>query len=240
MKTAAALVALLASPTCLALVSISWKFGNKPSGGLKDITFPISMGIAPHESGFYFAQQFNFNRVRGIGYTGLQPKKDNSGGSVVHGVFSSFQNGTTSSHNNCQDGADGGAGVSCAVDINAGYNATYSLVVENTSGTTWRGTLVGATSGENAVIGEWTLPSNAGGIKSSQVGFVEYFPWNSGSHDCGNLPKTEVTFGKPTSKTAGAGPGHVGDAFEFGGCVGKVAFKTTRTPADAVNVEVGF
>ncbi|KND87045.1 hypothetical protein TOPH_08317 [Tolypocladium ophioglossoides CBS 100239] len=238
MKTAA-LIALLAPATCWGLVGITWKFENEPTRGLKDVTFPFNMTNAPHESGFYFAQQFNFKGVPDVGYTGLQPRKDNSGGSVVHGVFSSFQKGTTSSHRNCHGGADGKPGVSCAVDINASYSPTYNLVVENTSGTSWRGTLIDASSGKKTIIGEWTLPSGALGIKSSQVGFVEFYPWNAGPHKCKNLPKTQVTFGKPTSETGGTGPGFVGDAYEYGDCKGKVGFKMTTT-GEGVRVDVGF
>lgn len=240
MKTAAALIALLAPATCWALVGITWKFKHEPDDGLKDVTFPINMANASHKSGFYFAQQFNFKGVMDVGYTGVQPRKDNSGGSVVHGVFSSFQNGTTSTHRNCHDGADGGAGVSCAVDINDSYSTTYNLVVENTSGTTWRGTLVNTSSGNGTVIGEWTLPSEAGGIRSSQVGFVEYYPWNSGGVRCKKLPKTEVTFGKPTSKTRGAGSGSLGDAYQYGACKGLVQFNMARISGGEVKVEVGY
>lgn len=125
-----------------ALVGISWSVSNVSPAGLKDITFPISMPNAPHISGYYFAQQFNFIGQDDVGYTGLQPREDSGSSSVVHAVFSSFINGTTSSDSNCSNGADGGAGVSCAVDVDSTYADGYLLQIENTGGTSWTGTLI--------------------------------------------------------------------------------------------------
>ncbi|OAQ71941.2 hypothetical protein VFPPC_00019 [Pochonia chlamydosporia 170] len=186
------------------------------------------MAGASHDSGYYFAQQYNFQNVKDVGYCGIQNRPNSGGNSVVHAVFSSFQAGTTTTDPNCHDGADGGSGVSCAVEINGNYDATYNLVIENTSGTTWTGTVVNKATGASTRVGTYTLPSGAGGIQSSQGGFVEYYPWNSGSHQCSELPKTEVTMYNPTSKTSGAGSGVIGKPYEYGDCVGKVAFSTAQ------------
>jgi hypothetical protein len=237
MKTA---VVLAIIPFTQALVGLSWSFSNTPSSGLKDVTFPISMANAPHVEGYYFAQQFAFNGLSDVGYTGLQPRPDASGSSIVHAVFSSFVPGTTSTDPNCHDGADGGAGVSCAVEIPAPYAPLYDLVVKNTGGTTWTATLVDTASGKSTHVGSYTLPSGAGGIKSSQVGFVEYYPWNAmPSHLCSSLPYTNVTFGAPTTSTPGAGSGQVHKPYEYGDCVGKVNFDV-RTIDQGYQVSVGF
>ncbi|GIJ97964.1 hypothetical protein Aspvir_000072 [Aspergillus viridinutans] len=236
MKTA---VVLAIIPFTQALVGLSWSVSNTPSYGLKDITFPISMANAPHETGFYFAQQFSFNGLSEVGYTGLQPRPDASGSSIVHAVFSSFVAGTTSTDENCSDGADGGAGVSCGVEISAPYAPLYDLVVKNTGGTTWTATLVDTASGKSTHVGSYTLPSGAGGIKSSQVGFIEYYPWNAGSHTCASLPYTNVTFGAPTTNTPGAGLGQLNKPYEYGDCVGKVNFNV-RTTDQGYQVSVGF
>jgi hypothetical protein len=239
MKTSLLQTTLLTTllQTTNALVGISWKVSNGPSNGLKDISFPIAMPNAAHKSGYYYAQQFSFAGQSDVGYTGLQPREDNGSNSVVHAVFSSFVAGTTSTDANCSDGADGGAGVSCAVEVSATYAHGYVLRVENTAGTTWTGTMVDAVDGTETHIGSYTLPSGSGGIQGSQVGFVEYYPWNSGSHTCDQLPKTDVTFGVPTSS---GGTGELGDAYEYGDCVGQVDFSTKRVDGDAVNVVVGF
>ncbi|KAL0562965.1 hypothetical protein V5O48_019113, partial [Marasmius crinis-equi] len=191
-------------------------------------------------SGYYYAMQYNFVGLDQVGYTGIQPRPNNAAGqSVVHGVFSSFVPGTTTSDSLCHTGADGGPGVSCAVEIPSSYADTYNFVVENTGGTTWAGTMVNTATGTQTHVGSWTLPANSQGIRSSQLGFIEYYKWNDGqTHPCNTLPKTEAFFGTPTTKTSGAGPGTLNDAYEYGDCVGKVDFSQIRT-ANGVSVKVG-
>ena len=240
MKATSAVLASYAPALAFALVGNSWEFTTAPSGGLSDITFGFNIANAPHESGFYFAQQFNFNGISEVGYTGLQPRPDASGNSIVHGVFSSFQNGTTTTNPNCSNGADGGAGVSCAVEIDGDYSHTYNLVVENTSGTTWQGSLVDTVTGDSTVVGEWTLPTAAGKLVNGQVGFVEYYPWNSEtSYSCSSLPKTEATFYNPTSQTQGVSGGMVDEPYEYGNCIGEAGFSTTQV-ANGWDIVVGF
>ncbi|THC97573.1 hypothetical protein EYZ11_002928 [Aspergillus tanneri] len=208
-----------------ALVGIDWSVTNAPSVGLKDISFPMNIANAPHEEGYYFAQQFGFHGVSDVGYTGLQPRPDSNGRSIIHAVFSSFIDGTTTTDSNCHDGADGGSGVSCSIEIPAPYGHAYNLVVKNTLGTTWTGTLVDASNKESYHIGTYSLPAGTGGIKDKQVGFIEYYPWNGQpSHTCGSLPWTDVAFGNPTTTAQGVSA-KVGKPYEYGDCVGKVNFK---------------
>ncbi|KAF7118017.1 hypothetical protein CNMCM5793_007386 [Aspergillus hiratsukae] len=184
-------------PFTQALVGLGWSVLNSPSSGLKDITFPISMANAPHQTGFYLAD---------------------------------FVAGTTSTDPNYIDDADGGAGISCSVDIPAPYAPLYHLVVKNTGGTTWTGTLVDTVSGKSTHVGSYTLPNGAGGIKSGQVGFIEYYLWNDmANHMCSSLPYTDVTFGAPTTSTPGAGSGQLIKPYEYGDCVGKVNFDVQET-----------
>ncbi|KAG0198441.1 hypothetical protein BGX28_008154 [Mortierella sp. GBA30] len=241
MKLTAAAVLVLCAPSLgFALVGNGWKFNNAPADGLNDVTFPFSIANAPHKSGFYFAQQFNFKNVKEVGYTGLQPRPDSRGNSIVHAAFSSFQGGTTSKHPNCHSGADGGPGVSCAVDIKGDYNHTYNLVVENTRGTTWRGTLVDTVTGRSTVVGEWTLPSGAGKLVNGQVGFVEYYTWNGQpSHTCDSLPFTKAIFYDPTSKTQGASGGKITSVYEYGDCIGKANYFAKQV-AGGYDIKVGF
>ncbi|KAK1224188.1 hypothetical protein PQX77_012928 [Marasmius sp. AFHP31] len=238
--SAFALGALLPAYT-RALVQIDWSMDGTPSSGLKDITFPINMANAAHESGYYYAMVYNFVGLADVGYTGIQPRPDSSGQSIVHGVFSSFVNDTTTKDSQCTNGADGGPGVSCSVEIPSSYADTYNFIVNNTGGTTWAGTVVDTATGKETHIGSWTLPSNAGGIKSSQVGFIEYYPWNDGKdHPCDTLPKTEVFFGTPTTKTSDStGQGKLSDAYENGDCIGQVNFSQVRS-AGGVSVKVGI
>ncbi|KAF9505860.1 hypothetical protein BS47DRAFT_1378217 [Hydnum rufescens UP504] len=199
-----------------ALVGIDWKVSGAPASGLKDVTFPFSLANAPHKSGYFFAQQFSFSGQSDAGYTGFQPRPDSGGGPIIHAVFSSFIQGTTTSDVNCHDGADG---------------------ILNTQGTTWSATVVNTATKLRIPVGSYMLPAGTGGITGSQVGFVEYYPWNAATHTCSSLPYTWVTFGIPT--TLSGGSGSLGDAYEYGDCVGKVGFQTSRTSL-GVQVDVGF
>ncbi|KAI1045850.1 hypothetical protein LB505_010610 [Fusarium chuoi] len=241
MKFAAALFALNLPSLGLAAVYNAWEFAKAPSTGLNDITFPMSMKGAPRTYGYYFAHQFSFKGISDIGYTGLQPRPDINGKQVVHAVFSSFQKGTTTQHKNCHEGADGGAGVSCAIDIFGDYSHLYHLVVKNVGGTTWRGILKDTVAGTSNVIGEWTLPSSARKIKNGQVGFFEYYAWNDGTtnHDCSKEAFSTVFVGNPTSNTPGVKGGAITKVYEAGECVGKLDLKATKT-AKGYRIKAGF
>ncbi|CVL00448.1 uncharacterized protein FMAN_09890 [Fusarium mangiferae] len=241
MKLTAGLLILNLLSLGLASIYNEWGFDNAPSTGLNDITFPMSMKGAPRTNGYYFAQQFSFKGMSDVGYTGLQPRPEKNGKRVVHAVFSSFQDGTTTQHKNCHAGADGGPGVSCAIDIFGSYSHLYHFTVRNIGGTTWRGTLTDTATGKSNVIGEWKLPSSAGKIDNGQVGFVEYFNWNDGTtnHECKTQPFTQVFFGNPTSRTSGAIGGAITKIYEAGECVGKLDLKATKT-TKGYKIKAGF
>lgn len=226
-------------------VGVGWSISNVSSSGLKDITFPMSMVHTPHKEGLYFAQQYGFTGINDIGYTGLQPRSnDKNGSSIVHAVFSSFVPGsTTTDKAHCSDGADGGPGVSCAIDIPTPYSHPYNLVVKNTHGSTWTGTLVDTVLGNSTRIGSYTLPSQAGGIKSSYLGFVEYYLFNSENDGgCGEMPRADVTFGPPSSNStsAGAAVGKLDKPYPYGDCEEESNFRTTQAGSGKYRVTVGF
>ncbi|KAE8331376.1 hypothetical protein BDV39DRAFT_201027 [Aspergillus sergii] len=198
------------------------------------------MKDAVHESGWYFAQDFQFIGTSGVGYIGLQPRPDVGSETFIHAVFSSFVNGSISQDANCHDGADGGPGVSCAVDLPGNYSNMYHLRVQNTGGTTWNGTLIDTVTGVETHIGSYTLPTGSLGIQGNQVGFVEWWPFNNGfPATCDSLSQTSVVFGVPTTSTEGAGPGELENAYEVYECAGKQDFKSQRL-SDGVEVKVGF
>ncbi|KAJ7142693.1 hypothetical protein C8R44DRAFT_866006 [Mycena epipterygia] len=223
-------------PAVHALTGTGWSVTNVPSAGLNDITFPLTIVQADHISGYYFAQQFGFVGLADIGYTGLQPRPDSGGKPVIHGVFSSFVAGTTTNDKNCSPGADGGPGVSCAFEWNGVYNRTYNLEVKTTGNRLWVGTAIDMVTGARTQIGSYTLPSGAGGILSSQVGFVEWYPWNGGEppNHCARLPYQQTIFGNPTTTNAGS-VGTQDLAYEYGDCVGQVAFHTSRVASGVLN-----
>ncbi|THC95827.1 hypothetical protein EYZ11_004697 [Aspergillus tanneri] len=231
---------LLLTPFAAAqgLVSVGWEVSNPASSGLEEITFPMRIKAATHEAGYYFSQQFGFEGHSDIGYTGLQPRPDDGGRSVLHAVFSSFIPETTSNDTNCHDGADGGPGVSCAVDVFGDYSHTYHLRVQKAHDTTWVGTLIDTVTKEETHIGSYTLPKSVKGIQSSYTGFVEWYVWNSMSvHNCSTLGEVVVEFGAPL--TSAAGQGRIHSVHEYGDCHGQQNFHY-KDLDDGVEVTVGF
>ncbi|KID94594.1 hypothetical protein MAJ_09444, partial [Metarhizium majus ARSEF 297] len=223
------------------LAYIPWKVDKVPSGGLQDITFPISMKDSIRERGWYWAQNFQFHGKSGNAYIGVQPRPANSKGPVDHAAFSSFMPGTKSTDPNCSPGADGGPGVSCSVQITGTDDHSYDLRVENIGNTTWSGTMVNTVSKVETHIGSWTLPAGAGGIKGNYLGFVEWWPFNDRSKPptCDLLKRTTVAFGPPRTSTANAGAGSLGNPYEVFECKGKIDYKTQKV-GDNVEISVGF
>ncbi|KAG8409252.1 hypothetical protein J3458_019368 [Metarhizium acridum] len=184
---------------------------------------------------------FHFEGQSRGGYIGIQPRPDNSKGPVVHAAFSSFIPGTKTTDANCRGGADGGPGVSCAVQITGNPDNTYDLKVQNTGGTTWSGTMIDTVTGAETHIGSWTLPAGTKGLKGSWQGFVEWWPFNDRKKPptCNLLKRTTVLFGPPRTSTAGAGAGSLGNPFEVFECKGKINYKAKRVGGN-VEISVGF
>ncbi|RMJ25597.1 hypothetical protein PHISP_03518 [Aspergillus sp. HF37] len=222
-------------PFTSALVGWGWSVENIPGDGLKDIAFPMGIPHAQHETGYYFAQQFRFKNLKDLGYTGLQPRENVNGSSIIHGVFSSFVAGTTSDDKNCHQGADGGPGLSCAVEFPAPYDHPYNIYVKNTQGTTWTGTIIDRLNGNMTHIGSFTLPSHAGGIEDGSLGFIEDYA----GHDCAKLPYTNISIGEPLTTAPGA-KGNLDDPYEYGDCEGQVNFDFTEFPNGGYQVSCGF
>ncbi|KAJ7753482.1 hypothetical protein B0H16DRAFT_1834534 [Mycena metata] len=237
----ASVISLL--PTAKALVGSSWTVTNVPSTGLTDITFPLTIVEADHISGYYFAQQFGFVNSADVGYTGLQPRPNQNGKPVLHGVFSSFVGGSTTMDSNCAAGADGGPGVSCNVEWNGVYGRTYDLEVKRNGSSVWVGTAIDSVTRARIHIGSYTLPAGVGGIQSSQAGFVEWYPWNGGEppNHCARLPYQKTLFGHPyTTRLGSVGTQTRSLAYEYGDCVGQVAFKTEKLLIGGVENSCGF
>lgn len=204
-------------------VAVSWSIPGTPASGLTNITFPFTVNPATaHQSGTYFAQQFGFTNAPDVGYTGLQPRADSGGHERLHGVFSSFNAGTTTSDPNCSDGADGGAGVSCAVEFDGVYGHEYALKVVKSGSDTWTGTATDTVTGVSTHIGSYTLPAGSGNLQGSQGGFVEYY---AGIPSCAQMPRTDAVFGGPTTTDAGGLGGTSRADYEYSDCVGESGYQ---------------
>ena len=204
----------------------SWSIPNVPSAGLSNIVFPMTVNPATvRADGTYFASQFNFTHASDVGYTGLQPRADLNGHQRLHGVFSSFNAGTSSTDPNCHGGADSGAGESCSAEFDAVYGHTYNMTVTRTGTDTWTGTAVDAVTGVANHIGTYTLPAGSGNIAGGQTGFVEYY---LSSPTCAQLPKVDVQFDGPTSTDLPGQVGTVRNAGESADCQGQSNFVATN------------
>jgi hypothetical protein len=204
-------------------ISISWRIPNAPTGGLTNITFPMTVGPETlHQSGTYFAMQFTFAGSCGA-YTGLQPRPDLNGHARLQGVFSSFHNGATSTDSHCSNGADGGPGVSCSTQFDAVYGHEYALTVQSTGNNTWTGTATDTVTGISNPIGQYTLPSGCGNIEASQGGFVEYY---LAIPSCAQMPYIDVTFGGPSSSPSLMGSATSNGEYGNATCLGNVNYKS--------------
>lgn len=166
------------------------------------LTLPMAVDSAPDASGIYFA--FYTTLESGTRpYAGFQPKPvDANGNHVLQAIFSSFSADATTADDHCTYGADGGAGVSCAVRFVYTPGTMYSLVLKRAavSGATqlMSGDVVETATGTPvAHIGSFSLPSASGRFKSADQGFIE--PYLSAG--CGQ--RVTVTYGKPVGTEAG-------------------------------------
>jgi len=203
-------------------VSVTWSIPGAPATGLSDVTFYETIGAeTAQQAGTYFAQQFRFTNTTDVGYTGLQPRAPLNGVPRLHGVFSSFISGTTSTDANCTDGADGGAGVSCAADFDGVYGHRYALTVKRIAADTWSGTATDTVTGKSTHIGSYRLPTGSGALYGGQVGFVEYY---DAPASCSELPPIHVTFDGPTSTASGGLTGRVSNPYEYGASLGQANY----------------
>lgn len=217
-------------------VSISWSIPNVPSSGLTNISFPMT--IIPdtaHQAGIYFAQQYSFQH-NVAGYTGLQPRPDLNGAERLHGVFSVFGSGTSTSDPNCHSGADGGPGVSCSVDFNGVYWDQYNLTVAQTGTDTWTGTATDTVTGVSVHVGTYTVPAGSGDLQGSQGGFVEYY---LGIPSCSTMPVSDAVFGAPTTTNGGGLSGTSKANYEYSDCVGQSNYHAEQA-GDGTHVTRGF
>lgn len=203
-------------------VGFDWKIDNAPTAGLTDIIFSTKFNPdTAHVSGNYVADQFQFLNQTDVGYMGLQPRANQNGQQILHAAFSSFIAGTTSSDSQCSDGADGGSGVSCAVDFAADYSHGYTLTVARSGTDTWSGTVKDSVTGTSTHIGTYVLPSNSGNLRSSQGGFLE----NYNTQSCSTVPRADVSVGAPTTSTGLTGKSY--NAHEYGDCLGSADYSSS-------------
>ncbi|NDZ80764.1 hypothetical protein G3I19_19975 [Streptomyces sp. SID10853] len=166
------------------------------------LKLPMSVDSAPDAAGVYFAYYTTLESGTRP-YAGFQPEPvDANGHHTLQAVFSSFNADATTTDSHCTYGADGGAGVSCAVRFTYTPGTMYSLVLKRAgvSGDTQLmsgDVVVTGTGASVAHIGSFGLPAASGRFKSADQGFIE--PYLTAG--CGQQVK--VTYGKPVGSEAG-------------------------------------
>ncbi|ODV78861.1 uncharacterized protein CANTADRAFT_26777 [Suhomyces tanzawaensis NRRL Y-17324] len=131
-------------------------------------------------TGYYYGTQFFFSGTNEIGYYGPQPRPE---GTTNHLAFSVFGYGPYSDHPNCSKSADGGPGVSCAIDFPWEYGKNYTTEVARTAqndtdgSNRWTGTLIDDETGQRVVIGEYWTPQNYSLLTTGGNTFDELYTW---------------------------------------------------------------
>ncbi|WP_051950894.1 hypothetical protein [Actinacidiphila yeochonensis] len=203
----AAVVATAAAAFGLAMTGQS--FASTPTTGwstgaptpVSQLTLPLTVDAAPDAAGIYFAYYTTLESGTRP-YAGLQPKPQTDGQPRLQAVFSSFNAAATTDDDHCSYGADGGAGVSCAVQFDYTPGTEYDLVLKlaSTTGDTqlMTGDVVeGGTGAAVAHIGSFSLPSTSGRFRASDGGFIE--PYLT----AGCSQQVTVTYGRPSGTEAG-------------------------------------
>lgn len=134
----------------------------------------------PSKKGYFWAYSLYSNKGQHTLYIGIQPRESLSKNLVI---FSAFGKGVTSTHANCNNGADGGDGVSCRVLYPFEPQKKYKLFVEkiNTTvsgDTLWRGLLHDVEANKDAIIGEYLTPASWEQLNRNLVHFTEWTRFN--------------------------------------------------------------
>ena len=128
-------------------------------------------------------------------YSGIQPHSDGT----VGFRFSSFTAGSKPKNDLCHNGADLGAGVTCALD-NVAYTpgGKYTIKIEKTaadsSSATYKGSVTDRTTGIVYTIGEWSVPlPQTGELDTSFIGTIEKYGISNGT-SCSIIPLVNVEY----------------------------------------------
>ncbi|WP_052663687.1 DUF3472 domain-containing protein [Psychromicrobium lacuslunae] len=184
----------------------------------QDFSYTVKVNTALATDNIYYAQ-YNYAEADDGGYySGIQPHPDGT----VNVRFSFFGAGATPIGSNCDSGADGDSGVTCALDglayrVGTKYTIT-SHRQSDANGVTYTGTITNLSTGVKTTIGAWRLPANYGGFSDQMTAFIERF-W--GISSCADIPAVSVDYSNitvggtavsisPVNKVAGFVPGSNG------------------------------
>lgn len=147
-------------------------------------------------TGYYYATEGFFDKGQ-VGYMGLQPRE---GIYNQHLTYSVFDDGPLPNSDTCHPGADGGSGVSCALEYPWRFNRTYTFVNERshydsrTGVSTWQGHLIDDESGERTFVGLYTTPPSYGVLGRTALCFNEFYDYQSWPEGECNPPSSYIQY----------------------------------------------
>lgn len=215
--TAYTIITALAMAAPLALAGhgpapVSWFTVPKQGDGFESVSSKFFIDpSSTWTTGYYAATSWNFNG-HDIQYFGLQPRSDGDGKTTGHLAYSVFGPGSAiGDPERCSGGADGGAGVSCALDIDFQAGRWYTIestVVQHDAklGRRWNGTFIDDATGERTYIASFWTNESYGKLSPGGAQWLEWYPFNlekrpEAEREC--QPPFTARYGIPTAYVDG-------------------------------------
>lgn len=200
-----ALSSLLLSAPALAASPAAWWTSPARSDGYEKMSAKFYVDPASTwKQGYYAATQATF-AGHDVLYFGIQPREGEWSGRLVFSVFG--KGSEVGDPSRCHGGADGGSGVSCAMDglnLNKGewYTITAAVVERGDKGRRWNGTMTDSQGQDTYIASFWTDDSY-GALKGSGSQWLEWYTFNglwdsttAAQRDC--QPPFTVQYERPT------------------------------------------
>ncbi|BEJ15399.1 hypothetical protein CspHIS471_0500040 [Cutaneotrichosporon sp. HIS471] len=157
---------------------------HMPARGYESVSarFYIDPG-STWRSGYYMSTSWIYTKSwNELQYFGLQPRTAGDGPTTGRLVYSVFGNGTRSTNKRCSNGADGGAGTSCSLNINfqAGqwYRIESKIIAKTATENRWEGTFIDEGTGVRTVIADFYTPVAFGGLNDAVAQWLEWYKYN--------------------------------------------------------------
>lgn len=193
-------------------IDVTFATPEKPRGGFDHMSWTVQVQALTSSSAcYYWAAQVFFlgggsANDPNVAYAGIQPYGiPISGSNRKLALFSAFGRDTAAvTTAQCENGADGGSGVSCRLPYAWAVARTYRLDIA-LSGTTasretWTGTVTDVTTSRKTEIARWSVPRSWGLLDSTVIAFAEYFEPLA---DCNTQPYARVQAGAPVLYAGG-------------------------------------
>lgn len=184
---------------------------NPPAAGFHEVSATFKVDTSSERTtGYYAASQWSF-QGHDVHYFGIQPREPGSE-KTGHIAYSVFGKGSTVADSKlCYSSADGGSGVSCAIEIDLDYGREYKIVskvVETKNGSLrWQGTIYDDAGHDLATLGSFWTDTTYGGLSGKVTQWLEWYPFNGDGglepEQRACVPHIKVHYGLPTGYACG-------------------------------------